>query len=152
MDARKARHFCEYVFFCAVLFGLRCLPVSSVRRCADAAAWFVHRIVPRRLTRYNVSAENIRQAFGDDFSAADVDRITFGMWRHLFRMVTEIIQLERRFRLYNCTDVLRFYQRNECIQAVATGRPVLFLGGHFGNWEISVNHPVSLQSHLCPQK
>ena len=139
MDARKARYFCEYMFFCAVLFALRCLPVSSVQRCADAAAWFVHRIVPRRLTRYDVSAENIRQAFGDDLPAADVDRITFGMWRHLFRMVSEIIQLERRFRLYNCTDVLRFYQRNECIQAVATGRPVLFLGGHFGNWEISVN-------------
>ncbi|MDG1894695.1 MAG: lysophospholipid acyltransferase family protein [Fuerstiella sp.] len=139
MDARKFRHFCEYVFFCAVLFLLRCLPVRSARRCADSAAWFLHCVVPRRLTRYGISAENIRQALGEDYSDADVDRMTYGMWRHLFRMVCEIIQLERRFRLYNCTDVLRFYQRNECIQAVATGRPVLFLGGHFGNWEISVN-------------
>jgi len=139
MDARKARFFCEYVFFCTVVFTLRCLPVRSVRRIADAHAWFLHRVVPQRLTRYSVAAQNIRCAFGDDVSEADVDRITYGMWRHLFRMVCEIIQLERRFRLYNCTDVIRFHQRNECIQAVATGRPVLFLGGHFGNWEISVN-------------
>ena len=61
------------------------------------------------------------------------------MWQHLTRMVCEIIQLERRFRLYNCTDVLTFFQRDECVQAIMTGRPVLFLGGHFGNWEISVN-------------
>ena len=50
-----------------------------------------------------------------------------------------MIQLPRRFRLANCSEVLSFERRNDCVQALCSGRPVLFLGGHFGNWEISVN-------------
>ena len=139
MNTRKLRYRLEYAVFCAAVFALRCLPVRSSVRLADSLAWFVHRVLPRRLTRYDVSAGNLRTAFGDDTSDEEVDRIVGRMWQHLARMVCEIIQLQRRFRLYNCTDVMRFYQRNECNQAVMAGRPVLFLGGHFGNWEISVN-------------
>jgi len=139
MDVRTLRFRLEYAFFCTVVFTMRCLPVSTSVRLADAVAWCVHRVVPRRMNRYQVAADNIRTAFGQDVSDQEVDDIIHGMWRHLARMVCEVIQLERRFRLYNCTDVIRFYQRNECVQAIMQGRPVLFLGGHFGNWEVSVN-------------
>lgn len=139
MDARTLRYRLEYAVFCAVFFLINCLPVSSTVRLANAIAWFVHQVVPRRLTRYHISAENLRTAFGAQLAETDVDRMVEGMWQHLVRMVFEIIQMRRRVRLSNCSDVLRFYQRNECIKAVMAGRPVLFLGGHFGNWEISVN-------------
>jgi len=139
MDARNLRYRLEYTFFCAVVFALRCLPVESSVRFADSIAWFLHGVLPKKMTRYNVAAENVRAAFGEDTPDQRVDEIIFGMWRHLTRMVCEIIQLERRFRLYNCGDVLRFYQRDECVQAIMQNRPVLFLGGHFGNWEVSVN-------------
>ena len=115
------------------------MPVSWARWFSDSLAWFVHRCLPRRLTRYHVAAENVRTALGAELSDTLVDQTILQMWQHLFRMVCEIIQLPRRFRLYNCSDSLEFYQRNECVQAVIAGRPVLFLGGHFGNWEISVN-------------
>lgn len=139
MDARNLRYRLEYASFCAVVFALRCLPVRWTVRFADSVAWTVHRVAPRRLTRYDISAANIRAAFGDDTSDREVDRIVYGMWRHLSRMVCEIIQLQRRFRLYNCCDILRYHQGHECVQALTQGRPVLFLGGHFGNWEIAVN-------------
>ncbi|MEZ6130697.1 MAG: lysophospholipid acyltransferase family protein [Planctomycetaceae bacterium] len=139
MDVRKLRYLLEYLFFCAVVFVMQSLPVGSVVRLADLTAWMVHRVVPRRMNRYHIAADNLRTAFGDELTDEQVDQIIGGMWRHLARMVCEVIQLQRRFRLYNCTDVLRFYQRNECVQAIMQGRPVLFLGGHFGNWEVSVN-------------
>lgn len=139
MDVKRIRFRLEYTVFCAITFTLRCLPVGLSVQFADTLAWCVHRLVPRRISRYNVAAENLRTAFGPELSAQRIDDIIHGMWRHLARMVCEIIQLDRRFRLYNCTDVLRFHQRNECVQAVMQGRPVLFLGGHFGNWEVSVN-------------
>ncbi|MEZ6060203.1 MAG: lysophospholipid acyltransferase family protein [Planctomycetaceae bacterium] len=138
MDARKLRYLAEYGVFCCLVFCLRCLPVATAGRVADSVAWFV-RLLPRRLTRFQVAADNIRTAFGEDTPDAEVDRIVLGMWQHLFRMVCEIIQLQRRFRLDRCGSYLDFYQRNECVQAALSGRPVLFLGGHFGNWEISVN-------------
>ena len=108
-------------------------------RFADSIAWFVHHVVPRRISRFHVSAANVRSAFGEDTTDKEVDRIIEGMWKHLTRMVCEIIQLERRFRLSNCSEVIRFHQREECVRAIVQNRPVLFLGGHFGNWEISVN-------------
>lgn len=139
MDARTLRYRFEYALFSAAVFALRCLPVRSSVRFADGVAWFVHRVVPRRVSRFDVSAANIRSAFGEETTDKEVDRIVGGMWKHLARMVCEIIQLERRFRLSNCSEIVRFYQREECVRAVVQNRPVLFLGGHFGNWEISVN-------------
>lgn len=136
---RRLRYRAEYAVFQSILFGLRCLPVRSCVRLADAIAWFLHTCLPRKLTRYHVAAENIRTALGADLSDEDVDSIICGMWKHLTRMVCEIIQLDRRFRLENCNEVLQFHGREECVHAVLQDRPVLFLGGHFGNWEISVN-------------
>lgn len=139
MDAKQIRYRCEYGLFLGVLFALRCLPVSSANRFADSIAWFLHRVLPRRMTRYKVSSQNIRTAFGEETTDEDVDWMVHGMWRHLVRLIVEIIQIERRFRLSNTTRILDFHQREECVKAVLTGRPIVFLSGHFGNWEISVN-------------
>ena len=139
MDAKQIRYRLEYSIFLAVLFSLRCLPVKSANRFADGVAWLLAHVAPRKLTRYAVSSANIRTAFGDDLPDKEVDRIVAGMWKHLVRMVLEVIQMERRFRLSNTTEVLRFHQREQCVSGIMTGRPVIFLSGHFGNWEISVN-------------
>lgn len=139
MNRRKLRYMAEYSLFQGFLFCVRCLPVRTARSFADAVAWFLHNMIPRRLTRYQVADENLQVAFGASMTAVERDAVICGMWRHLFRMVVEIVQLPRRLRLYNCADVLDFTGRDECVQAMCSGRPVLFLGGHFGNWEISVN-------------
>ena len=103
----KIRYRLEYAFFCAVLFVLRSLPVRTSVLLGNFVAWTVHRVLPRKWTRYNVAAENIRTAFGADLPNEEVDRIVQGMWQHLARMVIEIVQMDRRVRLYNCSDVMR---------------------------------------------
>ena len=139
MDARQIRYRAEYLVFCTLLFFIRCLPVRSSVRLANGLAWLLYRVLPRKLKRAEVAAENVRTALGNDLSDAQVDEVVLGMWQHLVRMVFEIIQMPRRVRLYNCSDVLAFHRRNDCVAATLQGRPVLYLGGHFGNWEVSVN-------------
>jgi KDO2-lipid IV(A) lauroyltransferase len=39
--------------------------------------------------------------------------------------------------LANCREIVVFRNRQIVVQAFCTGRPVLVLGGHFGNWEVS---------------
>lgn len=134
-----ARHLGEYALFSIILFSVQCAPVRVTVSMATALAWFMHHVVPRRWTRYHVARENLRTAFGDSISDQQADEMIEGMWRHLFRMVCEIVQLPRRFRLASCEDVLDFEGREDCVRALCSGRPVLFLSGHFGNWEISVN-------------
>jgi Kdo2-lipid IVA lauroyltransferase/acyltransferase len=139
MSLLKLRHLCEFAVFQLVLFAMKCLPVHATVALANGIAWVVHYVVPKKVTRYYVARDNLRQAFGESMSDKDADRIIHGMWKHLFRMMMEMAQLPRRFRLWTSADVLDFYRRDDCARALCSGRPVLFLGGHFGNWEISVN-------------
>ena len=134
---QTARHFGEYAVFRVLLFIVQCLPHRTAFALADALAWLICQLPPR-WNRYSVAAENLRTAFGAELSDAEVQRLFFGMWRHLFRMVCEMVQLPRRFRLADCAEVLTFEGREQCVRAILEGRPVLFLSGHFGNWEISV--------------
>ena len=139
MRLLKLRQLLEYTVFQTLLFVVKSLPVRASVMLAKSLAWMMVRVVPEKLSRSDVARENLELAFGESMSDAQANRIIYGMWVHLFRMVCEIIQLPRRFRLANCADVLDFERRNDCVRALCSDRPVLFLGGHFGNWEISVN-------------
>ena len=61
-----------------------------------------------------------------------------GMWVHLFRMIAEMVQLPRAMTLANCRDLIVFRNREMFAKAFCSGRPVIMLGGHFGNWEVSM--------------
>lgn len=137
MDARQLRHRAEYGVFCTIIFLIQALPLSTAERVTDALAWIVHRL-PGKVNRRAVAEENLRNAFGG-LPDTQIDEIILGMWQHLFRMVFEIAHIRRRLRLETTPLILDFFQREECVQAVMSGRNVIFLGGHFGNWEISVN-------------
>lgn len=139
MDRQRFRHIIEYTLFQILLFFFRSLPRRTAIRLSETMAWFVHAVVPGKFNRHDVAAENLKIALGDQLNDRQIDEIIYRMWRHLFLMICEIVQLPRRLRLYNCAEVLDFFQRDECVAAMCAGRPVLFLGGHFGNWEISVN-------------
>jgi KDO2-lipid IV(A) lauroyltransferase len=139
MSWLKSRQILEYTVFQTLLFIVKCLPVQASVDMAKGLAWMMVHLVPRKLSRYSVARENLGVAFGDRISDGEADRIIYGMWLHLFRMVCEMVQLPRRFRLSGCSDILEFERREDCVRTLCSGRPVLFLGGHFGNWEISVN-------------
>ncbi len=139
MYVLKLRQLLEYTIFQTLLFVVKCLPVRASVVLAEWLAWMMVRVVPQKLSRCDVAKDNLKLAFGESMADDQANRIIYGMWLHLFRMVCEMIQLPRRFRLANCADVLNFERRNDCVRALCSGRPVLFLGGHFGNWEVSVS-------------
>ena len=133
------RHCVEYTIFLTVIGVVRRLPVRAAAAVSAGLAWTLLHVLPRRLSRFDVASANLRIAFGEDISAARIEQIIQGMWTHLFRMITEMVQLPGRFRLETCAEILQFEKRNECVQALLSDRPVLLLGGHFGNWEISLH-------------
>ncbi len=139
MDAvslRKLRHLAEYVAFRLVGCVLGILSVRQTITLAHFAAWLMMRVLPRKVSRYDIAFDNIRRAFPDR-SPADIDRTIQGMWVHFVRLVAETIQLPRKFTLTNCREVFVFRQRAKAVDAIVSGRPVFMLGGHYGNWEVS---------------
>jgi KDO2-lipid IV(A) lauroyltransferase len=137
IDVERLRHIAEYVAFRVIVCLVDILPFRTSIRLAEGMAFVIHRVLPKKLTRYAVARDNIRQAFGNRYREREIDDIIRRMWVHLFRVVVEIVQVRRKLRLYNCADVVEFKGRDETVRLFCSGRPVIILSGHFGNWEIA---------------
>ena len=131
------RDYAEYVAFRLVVSVIDALPTAACVRLSEWLAFVVHRLLPRKWTRYQVARENLLTAFGERLSEKQIDHTIHRMWVHLFRVVTEIVQLPRKLRLYNSLDAIDFIDVDRCVRAMCSGRPVILLGGHFGNWEMA---------------
>ena len=132
------RHRLEYLVFRAIESVVLMLSPARARELAENLAFVFHRVLPRKLTRYDVAQENLRQALGADTPNSVIDEHIHGMWVHCFRLVIEIVQLRRKVREDNFLDIVQYgLGRQACWRAFNTGRPVMLVGGHFGNWEIA---------------
>ena len=128
----------EYLVFRAALCVMQMLSVARGREAAEALAFVFMRLLPRKLTRYHVAHENLRQALGPDATEAEIHETIRRMWVHLFRVVIEIAQIPRKVRDDNVLAIVRYDSgRQACWQAFNSGRSVILMGGHFGNWEIA---------------
>lgn len=132
---RPVRHRLEYLAFRLVVCVVAALPTRTSVTLANGLAFLFARVLPKKLVRGHVARENLKTAFPDR-SNREIDAIVLGMWRHLFRMVVEIVQLPRKVGRDNMADVFTFRNRDATVRALCSGRPVMILGGHFGNWEV----------------
>jgi KDO2-lipid IV(A) lauroyltransferase len=96
-------------------------------------------VLPRRWTRYATAVANLEIAKGERLDPAVARDVVWRMWRHLFLLVAEILCLPRRLRLENITDTIRFRNKPDVVRAFSSGRPVMVLSGHYGNWEMAVS-------------
>lgn len=132
----RLRHLAEYFIFRLLCCVVGMLSPRMTRSMARGLTGFLMALPPK-LTRAAVARENLRIAF-PHATDAWIESTRQAMWVHLFRLVAEIIQFERRITLENSREVITFRNRNECVKAMCSGRTVLFLGGHYGNWEASM--------------
>ena len=137
MHWRGVRHRAEYFFFRCLTCVLAVLSVRQTaalsRGLATLLCW-----LPRKWTRHEVARENLQRAFPQGIEGRTYDQVIFEMWVHLFRLVAEVVQSPRKLTLTNCREVVVFRNRQRVVAAFGTGRPVFVLGGHFGNWEVTM--------------
>lgn len=138
MSPQDVRYRIEYVLFRLAACVIDVLSVRQTISLARAGAWVMTSVAPSRISRYQVASENIRTALGSNLTDTQIENHIYRMWVHLIRLVVETIQLPRKLSLRNCRESIVFRDRAEVVQVLCTGRPVFFLGGHFGSWELSV--------------
>lgn len=138
MLPRRLIDWLAYTAFRCVVCVVQSLSARQIKVLAEWIAWFVVQVLPRKLTRYQIAADNIRQALGQTLTDQQVHDTIVAMWVHLFRVVGEMIQSPRKVRLANCAQLMRFRNRNQSVQTLCTGRPAIMLGGHFGSWEMGM--------------
>jgi KDO2-lipid IV(A) lauroyltransferase len=132
----RIRHRLEFLLFQTIVCMIDCFPLRTVAWISRLVATLIHYGLPRKWTRYHVAEENLRRAFGDRYSAAEISEMIFQMWVHLFRTVIEVVQAPRKLHLDSYRKLIDFADFTRTNEAICSGRRVLMLGGHFGNWEI----------------
>jgi KDO2-lipid IV(A) lauroyltransferase len=124
---------------------LQALPWAWLLALAEVLAWLAYRVDRRHR---EVARENLRLAFPEK-DAHEVDRLVFETYRHLFLILVEMVRLPRELHAHNAMTRVSFEDSTTLRRAqrwLTTGRPLIVITGHFGNWE-ALSHALGLMGY-----
>ena len=131
----KPADFAVYLAVRLVVCAVQAVPWAVALAFADALARLAHRFDRRHRA---VAAENLRHAF-PDWDAATIDRTVWGVYRHFCAVAVEMIKLPRALNPYTLYRHVWYPSATEFCQVIrwlGSGRSVMVLTGHLGNWEL----------------
>ena len=131
----RAADYAVYQLVRAVVCAVQLLPWGVALGLARGLAWLAYRIDRRHRL---VAADNVRHAF-PQLDEPGVDRLVRDSYLHLTTMLVEMIRVPRILRRDNLYDYVTHAGDGDLDRVrvlAATGRPILVLTGHFGNWEV----------------
>lgn len=123
-----------YLVVRVVVAVLQALPPSAARSCARGLAWLAYRIDRRHR---EVALDNLRQAFPGAYTDAQRDALVRAVYRHFCTMLIEIIQMPRKLHTANWRRHLEIATGRQTLGCLLSGRPLLIVTGHYGNWELA---------------
>ena len=130
MSLRNLTHFIEYGAVRAAMAAAGALPVPVLQRIgagAGALAFDVFRV------RRGVSVENIQRALG--VSRGEAVRIARRAYRNLGRYMLEFSAFAH-LRPEQVLELVTFDGFENLTEALSRGRGIVFVTGHFGDWEL----------------
>jgi Kdo2-lipid IVA lauroyltransferase/acyltransferase len=101
---------------------------------ADFLAGILYRVDKRHR---KVAMENLRLAFGEQYSEAQRDRIVRGVYQHFCRMMMEMLHIPRKLHLTDWRDRIALVGHAPILDRLLKGGPMVMVTGHFGNWEMA---------------
>jgi KDO2-lipid IV(A) lauroyltransferase len=130
---KPALDFAVYVAVRLVVAVIQALPPAYAFRLAEVLAWVAYMVDRRHRA---VAADNLRHAF-PEMTPARVDGLVRATYRHFLRMVVEIALLPRKLRPATWRRYVNFGPGTAMLRPALTGRPMMLVTGHFGNWELA---------------
>jgi KDO2-lipid IV(A) lauroyltransferase len=110
------------------------LSLNLARRLADGLAWLAYHLDRRHRL---VARENLRHASPGRYSDAELDELVRSVYRHFCTLLIEILHLPRVLHTNNWRHHLDLSQAPQMVTYILSGRSVLIVTGHFGNWELA---------------
>ena len=108
---------------------------AAARALVTAVAWVFFKLDRRHRL---LALDNLRKAFPGRYTEAQLNRLVFGTYAHLFTLLVEISQLPRKMHKHNSDYYFDMGPKEEAIlQLLRSERPVLIVTAHFGNWELA---------------
>lgn len=113
---------------------IQALSLNAGRIFARGLAWLAYHLDRRHR---NVALENLRHAFPGRYTDAERDTLVRAVFRHFCTLLIEIIHLPRLLHAHNWRTYLDLAGGRDILGALLSGRPVMIVTGHFGNWELA---------------
>lgn len=135
--ARQRSILVAWVVYSFVRLGVavvQALTENAACQLGHLLGWLIY-LIDRRHRK--VADENLRHAF-PDMSDAARDRIVRHTFRHFASMGIELARLARSIqRNTRCSYAPFASKPDNHVLALTSGRPVIMVTGHFGNWELA---------------
>jgi KDO2-lipid IV(A) lauroyltransferase len=128
----RVADFAVYLVIRIVVCILQTLSLRTARKVARGLAWLIYKVDRRHRL---VAMDNLHHAFGVG-DEAERDRLVRAVYRHFCTMLIEIIYMPRMLHPVNWKQHLRAVDNRPLVDLLLSGRPVLVVSGHFGNWEL----------------
>jgi KDO2-lipid IV(A) lauroyltransferase len=135
--AKERSRIVDYAVYLAVrllVCVLQLLPLTACRKLADALAWLAYTADQRHR---QVALDNLRHAYPSQFTEAELHRLVRRVYRHFCRVLVEIVHLPRILHVENWRRYVTLANGDRLVDGLTSGRPVLIVTGHFGNWEMA---------------
>ena len=113
---------------------LQALSFDAACAFARFLGWVAYRVDKRHRL---VAQENIAKAFPGKYSEVEIDRMVRGVYRHFCTVLIEIAHAPRKMHVHNWRQFGDIVQGGPTVDAMLSGRPLLIVTGHFGNWELA---------------
>jgi KDO2-lipid IV(A) lauroyltransferase len=123
-----------YLVVRLIVCFLQALSWNAARKVAGALAWLAYRVDRRHR---QVAADNLRHAFPGRFNEAELDRLVRSVYRHFCTLLIEIILMPRKLHPQNWRRHFDLGGGRRVVDHLLSGRPLLIVTGHFGNWEMA---------------
>ena len=127
---RKVRYWLEAAVFFTLIGLFRVLGVDL----ASAVGGFLGRSILYRTSLSNRARANLKAAYPEK-NAEEIETIIREMWDNLGRTVAEYPHLDH-FSYKGTDPHIEIANMELGVRIVEEGKPILFVSGHFGNWEI----------------
>jgi KDO2-lipid IV(A) lauroyltransferase len=131
---QPAADFAVYLVIRCAVCVLQALTLETGRSLAELLAWLAYHVDRRHR---DVALDNLRQAFPDQHSEAELRRRVLDVYRHFAGIVLEMVHLPRKLHACSWRRYISLPEGREVVNALLSDRPVLIVTGHYGNWEMA---------------
>jgi KDO2-lipid IV(A) lauroyltransferase len=132
MSRKHLLDYPAYVLVRILIAIVQALPIAMGRGVARWLAWLVGNVLGLRA---DVVEENLAIAF-PELSAGQRRRLARRMWEHLFLLAVEVTHISRKIHDTNWRQFVRLRDVAPLVRLLLSGRPVIIVTGHFGNFEL----------------
>jgi KDO2-lipid IV(A) lauroyltransferase len=135
---RVRRSWLDYLVYLAVRLMVGFAQMLSIEQSyalARGLAWIIYLADERHR---KVGLANLASAYGDRYTENQRDQVVRQVYRHFCMMLMEILHTPRKLHLTNWRDRVKLVGYVPAMdQLITGGRPMIFLTGHYGNWELA---------------